>query len=580
MSLISNIYVPDEEAPDAKIVAVGETPGVDEESNLRPFYPDAPAGGKLTSVLGRNGLQRGVDVALRNLCHYRPAGNKFNIVIGTPQLKSGLEELVAKLKMKRPNVVAAMGNWPLWFLTGKRGIQKWRGSILECNIPGLEGLKVIPTFHPSYIARDASNYPIFDIDWKRIKDDSSFPELRLPVRKFIIDPRGDELEYWVSYLLDKPEYSFDIENVSKTFHILCIGFSPSPDLAVVIPNHNDVPTRDAWHRLLTVSPARKIPHYGIHDVAVLHHNDIEVTNYVWDTMVAQHVMWPELPRTLAYLTSVYTREPFYKDEGKVGDDSDQKSWSLKFDKSRLYNYNAKDAAVTIEIKQGQLKEMEDGPDGWAIFFAYEMEMLEPAAVMSRTGLLIDQERRKTLEISLNLKLKDLQTRLNKLVGYVTNVKSPKIIQLLYEDLKLPPRRKKGQRDEEGEYVSKLTADEDAIISLISFTKDQFENKVKTESAILQWRRKHVICRLIIDIRGLRQLKSNYICDTKKNRKCGDDGRLRSTFKVPATDTGRWSAEHYVDGSGCAAQTFPRGKIEVPDNIEEAAMSLVAEDEDE
>src|SRR5438445_3043293 len=149
---ISNIYVPPSGPRDAKILFVGEAPGQEEVKQREPFVGES--GNKLTTCLGRNGISR-EEVLLANLCPFRPPRNDFRALLGTPQLREGIAELTALIASTRPTVICALGNWPLYFLTGKHGkapgagILNWRGSILSCCIAGLSDIKVIPTIHPA-----------------------------------------------------------------------------------------------------------------------------------------------------------------------------------------------------------------------------------------------------------------------------------------------------------------------------------------------------------------------------------------------------------------------------------------------
>src|SRR5256885_2670257 len=167
---IGSIYIPDEGNEDASILFVGEAPGVTEEAEGRPFVGEA--GNFLTNVLGRNGIPR-ESVRLSNLAHFRPRDNKFEYLLNSPQLQAGLSEIRTYIQSHRETikVICALGNWPLYFLTGKQGkkpgsgILNWRGSILTCTLNGIESqLKVIPTLHPAYLLRDRKTYPIFDQD--------------------------------------------------------------------------------------------------------------------------------------------------------------------------------------------------------------------------------------------------------------------------------------------------------------------------------------------------------------------------------------------------------------------------------
>lgn len=71
-----------------------------------------------------------------------------------------------------------------------------------------------------------------------------------------------------------------------------------------------------------------------------------------DTLIRQHILWPELPKDLAFMTRQYTREPYYKDEGH--------GWSFK-DMKRLKRYNCLDVCVTMEVFEGQELEFAKRP---------------------------------------------------------------------------------------------------------------------------------------------------------------------------------------------------------------------------
>jgi|SRR5882724_6045961 len=566
MTFISPIRVEDEGPLDAKILLVGEAPGGEEEKEGRPFIGES--GNILTNVLLRNGLRR-EDVRLANLCHYRPQGNKFETLLDTPQLTEGIQELYAHIRLHRPQLIIPLGNWPNFFITGKgkltkkkdklsiSGIMNWRGSILSTH-PKVLGdanalaIKAIPTVHPAAVLRDRLLYPTFDQDIHRASLDADYPERRLPERRFIIAPKHDELEYWVNELLKADKLAVDIENVRASSQLLCVGFAPSPTLGVCIAyDPTSAVVRDALDRILS-SPVPKIFHFGTHDTELLRLNGYTVNNYAWDTLVAQHVMWPELPRSLAYITSIHTREPYYKDMVKE-DDSDTKAWSAKINRETLYAYNCKDVCCTIECQIEQEREMKEGPKNWKKFFDFEMALLAPAHAIMQTGLLVDPKRRDVIANAVEKNIHDQQLALNQLVGVVVNVNSPPQIQtLLYEALKLPKRHK---RSKDG---PKLTADEDAILASAALCKEKIDS-LSRKDAINEWKRKLAILRLIILIRGGRKMKSSYL-----DVALSPDGRARSRVKVAATDTARWAMEKYVDNTGLNAQTFPREGVEVPE----------------
>lgn len=577
-------YVPDVGPEDANILFVGEAPGEREHEDGEPFV--GQSGELFMQALDTIGVSRS-EVRLANLCHYRPYNNKFENLLGTQALEDGVKELFAYIERVKPNLVVPLGAWPLRYLTGKKGIKKWRGSILETPIAQT---KVIPTFHPAAVLRDRGLYPTFKIDLRRILSDSTFRDRQLPSRRFIIDPRGLECEEWVERLCSARDLGTDIETVKKSQIILCCGFAPSPEIGVCfIPSHPE--GRRAIERILE-SDARKVFQFGSFDYRQLVDNGYQINDpeakaldriYYWDTLIAQHVIAPELPRSLEYLTSIYTREPYYKTEGRGNIPDDTKGWSNKVNRQSLYEYNCRDCCTTIEIALLQMAQIE-ADKAYKETFDYEMAMLEVADHISVAGLPIDNERRQTIEDVTIAKWGKKQFVLDRMTGFETNVHSPKLQNILYDKdkLGLPVRRKR---------TGKVTADEDAIVSLIAYCKDKLDSVVK-EQTKLEWQIKLAICQTILEIRGLRKLLSSYIlAKTKQGQRISVDGRIRSLYKVGGTETGRWSASKFLDGTGFNAQTLPRDPFEIPDDaltkqpgdvklVEEAAAADEDEDETE
>lgn len=531
----------------AKVYVVGEAPGEEEAQQGEPFV--GRAGDKLTQVLDRNGLPR-ASVRLCNLSSQRPWSNKFEHLLQTDILKQGVENLRREIITHKPTVVVALGNWPLYYLTGRRPISAWRGSIIPCIFDST--IKVIPTFHPAYVSRDATVYPIFNADIEKVKYDSEFREFRYPKYEWTISPDGMGLLSVVSEFLDADELAVDIETVRGSTTILCIGFAKSGSrAAVIVPDTES--KRRAISRLLE-SDSHKIFQNGIFDTIQLKLNGFEVNNYHFDTRTAQHCLEPELPTSLAFTCSLYTRQPYYKSSGKKDIPGDEKAWSSKVDKGNLYKYNATDCCVTFAVYEAQKKLLARDADK-KYMFDFEMSELELASHISMSGMLRDeQERRKIQKILIN-KWAKKQIVLDTLIGHHTNVRSPKLKDYLYGDkyLNLPARRKRGKGGE-----STITTDENAVVSLIAYCKSNLK-KVSRADAVDRWKRKLASCKLVLEIRGIRQLLANYI-----NARGSIDNRVRSIYNVSGPETGRWSCSKFVDGSGYNFQTNPRDPIEYDD----------------
>lgn len=560
MSGISSKYVPSEGDPNSNLWIIGEAPGAQEDFHGRPFVGDA--GEKLDQVLQQAGSNRS-KAFITNLCHHQPPGNKFEALLRSSELQEGLEELKELLRCHKPNVIATLGNWPTYYLTNKTrfvkgqiaGISDWRGSILQYDPTHLGELdhvqKVIPSYHPAYVLRNPIGYVPLSVDFRRIVEDAKFPELNLPEYDIKIDPSN--LEDYYDRILSNRFTCSDIENIKNTSIILCICFTLSSNEVIVITlGDNPSPTnRDFVSRIVGNPEIGKCFHYGCHDVTVLRCADYIVEGYEHDTWTQAHSIQPELPRDLAFLASLMTRQPFWKDDGKRLFSGDVKGWSRKRKLSELCIYNGKDGCVTHTIHDIQMKDLEQYER--IPYYEYRMELQRALLEIGDNGMYRDPQRTSLLRSAVLNERGRCIIFLRTLAGYeVRNVANQEMQKLLYDDLKLPKRHKFDKK--KGKQV--VTTDEDALISLLTYCNGHIE-KLKTNSAKRDWLRKRRIVELVLKIRGFNRLDESYF-----RVPVYSDGIARSIYKGAATETGRGSDVKYIDKSGMNMQTIPRGKMEV------------------
>lgn len=132
------------EAPD--ILFVGEGPGADEDAQGRPFV--GKAGELLTRMIEAMGYRRD-EVYIANIVKCRPPNNR------TPrpeEMEACLPYLRRQIGLIRPRIIIALGATAVKGLLGDAsGITRLRGNWQE-----YEGIRLMPTFHPSYLLRDPS----------------------------------------------------------------------------------------------------------------------------------------------------------------------------------------------------------------------------------------------------------------------------------------------------------------------------------------------------------------------------------------------------------------------------------------
>lgn len=354
MSKVSSIYVPDEGPTDASIMVVGEAPGEHEEDQRKPFV--GTSGQFLERYLGRCGIRRD-KIYLANLCHYRPAGNKFTNLLGTSELGAGLVELGKTIESVNPKFIISLGNWPMYFLTalgGKNagtGISNYRGSVVpsvDDFIAHTAGRKVGITYHPAYVTRPEGfeNHPVFHLDLQKFVANSRVEGFDYPEYQALVDPINSiklAEEFRESEWL-----AVDIETFGSS--MACIGFADSASRAMCLTFQNPL----GWDlaRAILSGPAKKIFQFGAFDIEYLrHYYKIPVANYIFDTYIAQANLLPGFPKSLQFLTSIYTNFPYYKDEGKT--------WKQNMDLRQLWGYNIKDCIATFIIAMKQMEELKE-----------------------------------------------------------------------------------------------------------------------------------------------------------------------------------------------------------------------------
>ena len=146
--------------PDARLMFVGEGPGVEEDRQGEPFV--GAAGKRLNLWIERIGLAR-ESVYIANIVKCRPPGNRAPL---PEEAAACLPFLRRQIRSVRPEVLCTLGAVALnVLLTNDDRITRARGRWRE-----LDGIPVIPTYHPAYILRNAAKEPEVFEDFDRIAE--------------------------------------------------------------------------------------------------------------------------------------------------------------------------------------------------------------------------------------------------------------------------------------------------------------------------------------------------------------------------------------------------------------------------
>lgn len=527
-----------------RIMIVGEAPGRWEDEGGKPFI--GPEGRYLTGLLKRAGIDRN-QCFITNTAHVRPPRNVYDLLkkeqkdAGKLQLKDDILEW----SLKGLRVIIALGAHALEATTGMKGITKYRGTVLPCQFDPT--IKVLPTLHPGAIIRGEGRMePVVSMDLKKAAAENEFPEIKYPERNIHIIRSIAESEAFLNECASKPgPYACDIENVVSSGLFTAYGIATDAKNAYVITMDNLKSPRvlRALGRFAQ-SPARKIFHNCLYDVF---HNayyyKILYRNVFFDTMLAQHAVFPMWPKSLAFCASIYTNEPYWKEDGKSaitggrgGDD--------------LYIYNGKDCCLTYEIYE----RLEEEIDYWQVRVAFNrmMNLVDPCLFANLRGITANPTKAKDFKAINDKAVVNLEKIVEATIGDI-NVNSPQQLKdLLYKQWDMPVQKKMG----------KVTTDANALKTLESYPTP-YSRHIGAIRLLKDRRKRNSFCNLNLD----------------------PDGRLRTALKIHGTYTGRFSSSKSITGSGFNMQNQPKlvrmfyesdpGKIFLQMDLSQAEARVVA-----
>lgn len=160
--------MPDEVNASAPLTIIAQNPGQNEEEQGRPLA--GWSGQTVEMSLGKYGIKRS-DCTLANVLKCR--WQHKDALPGGKLLSQAVEHctrayLFPMLKTVKSNLTVLMGDLALNRLTGKVGIESWRGSVFMQDLGPLQGRKCLPTIHPSFLLKDPTLRSASKSDFARI----------------------------------------------------------------------------------------------------------------------------------------------------------------------------------------------------------------------------------------------------------------------------------------------------------------------------------------------------------------------------------------------------------------------------
>lgn len=446
----------------------------------------------------------------------------------------------------KPNVLVPLSELSFNTLTGLRGIRKFRGSVLPptTDFPLYRSdLRVIPVLGPNpYLYEDPKMKFISRLDFGKVARN-----------QYTVDPIREIGNVWICEtaqalraFLDRQWptakfLAFDIETYANIPTCISFCFDGLESVCIPILDYKiSLDSRVMMLDLVLKVLASDIPKVNQNikfDWRKLNRLGWKVNNVIGDTMLAQSLLYCEFPKNLGFLTSIYTDMPYFKDEGKEFD-------LAKYDRKKLYTYNAKDSLATHQIFQQQQEELKEKNLEHVSRLVFDL--LPIYRQMEENGLLVDDTQRKKLLAKYWNLYAIHHKKLARFVGREVNPMSSTVMnKLVYEELQW--RVVEGVKKTKGGGPS---ADEESLEVLM------WSSECNSHLG------KHIL-RTIIDCRHLHK------CIEILELELYPDMRMRCEFNLAGAETGRTTGGAIKDLEGkTASQTtdyylkYDKGKLKL------------------
>jgi len=497
------------------IVIVGMAPGNDELKQKKPFV--GRSGKLLRETLLKAGFDQTYYITNALLC--KPLNEKN---VSREAIQLCRPRLIEEIKKCSPKFILALGNTAISSVQNTFSLKVT--SIHGTPIPYSEdsSITVIPIFHPAKVLRNYGDYHTFLNGFLYAKQLYDGCQKKDPgVTQYVLVNESNAEQVTKFLINHEPVMSCDIETTSlnpKKAEILCIGFGITKNLVYIYPMDflpyiksifEDCRAKIVYHRSqfdTAVLQAKGINANADHDTILLH--------YCLDENVGNH--------DLKTLASHFLGADNYAE----GID---KSNMDKLPKDKLYEYLAKDADYTLQLFNLFYPEVIKDPNLNKLYHQILIPGINFLRRVSSNGFMINIPYLKKFKKELKSELKQMeeiiatdfahlwnrdmylsQTKA-KSAPQKLNIRSPQqLAWIIYDLLKIKPTI----------YTEVKRSTNVEIL-------ENIEHSHKFIPHILKYRKKHKL--LTTYIEGIED-------------KIDKDERLRSTYNLQVTVTGRLSSE--------------------------------------
>lgn len=590
-----------------RLAILGEAPGADEADAGVPFI--GASGRELDRFLSRFNILRDA-CFIGNICQQRPSSNKIaSFDWEGPEIQQGLKQLHEDLTLFKPNCILLLGGSALHSFRNPSTIPKkrkdkdglkfvfpdsisdWRGSFFTSHLESpLPGAKCIASYHPAACMRQYEWTPYLMMDIQRAFKESLSPTLTPPTEDYDVVLNFDRICRNLDLCYEKDTIvGTDIEGYWNNWK--CISFSNKPGRAFIVPftgmqgqslwTHDQETTLfEKTTRILSSPNITKVWQNGLYDRFVLQYgHSIVVRGPSHDIMLKHWELYCELEKSLGVQCSIYTDKPFYKQDIKTND------------QETYWRYCCRDSAVTLEIDQKLDKYLNENSKK---HYEFNLVLLNALLYMELRGIRYNSKLAYERLKEVNEQIYSLQHEFNTISGIGLRTTDKTVLRAIVRDCMCFKRDSSkvktgleesygwsmrvllGEGDLTTPELGRLATELDCGLNIkgkklkpflyetlgLPVQKDPQTGAVTTDYEALITLKKRLLDAGGVDQRALKSLQLIIDIGELRTRSqmlhitTDPDGRVRGSYNIVGSETGRVTCQTSPTGSGYALQTIP------------------------
>ena len=403
---------------------------------------------------------------------------------------------------------------------------------IKINVPIIVNLKDIELKKPN--SQEINNL-LDDLEFRTIKNRMVSQGLLIEKKeeqqlgffsspKTSIDQEGvnykivkeNELDSLLNKMKERKEICFDTETSSLSIQeaeLAGIAFSYKNKEAYYVPTtQNTDKILNKLKSILENQNIKLIGHNLKYDIQILKKYNVNVSDNVFDTMIAHYLINPEASHKLDVLSENYLNHKCIPIEELIGKKGPNQKKMIDLSPDEIYKYACEDADITFRLKNAIQKEIED-LGMYKLLENVETPLLFVLSELESNGVKIDTHFLKEMSTELVEKISKTEQLIYQCSGEEFNISSPKQLGvILFDKLKIDNNPKKTKS---GQYS----------------TSEAVLNKLPKKNKIVD---------LILDYREFKKLLSTYV-DALPQMVSKNDGLIHTDYAQAVTATGRLSS---------------------------------------